>query len=321
MPATLNTPVAIFIFNRPETTRRLMAAVAKVQPSTLLVVADGPRKDHIEDREQCRLAREATECVDWRCDRRIHFSPTNIGNARRVVTGLDWVFSQCSEAIILEDDCLPHPTFFPFCEHLLERFREDERIAMISGNNFEPPGLSYYSYSFTRYIGIWGWATWARSWRHLDFELQQWRELRQTGWLEDVLGDRKAAAYWSYILDLAAAGRYPSWDYQWMFSCWVQNGFNIIPKRNLVSNIGYGKKATNTTRSEPLCDSLPTYEMQLPLRHPNLIVRNRKADEYLSRHIFRCYRWLYGGKLERIAARILSRSKRSEFSARVRDDC
>src|SRR5712692_5523584 len=135
MSTMLTTPVALIIFNRPETTARVFAEIAKARPSRLLLVADGPRLDHPEDVEKCTATRAIVEQVDWPCEVLTNFSEANLGCKMRPVSGINWVFENVEEAIILEDDCLPHPSFFPFCQELLERYRDDQRVMMIGGTN------------------------------------------------------------------------------------------------------------------------------------------------------------------------------------------
>src|SRR5687767_13684909 len=163
------TPVALLVFNRPQATARVFEAVARARPPRLLVVADGPRADRPDDGELCHQTRAIIERVDWPCEVMKDYSDTNLGCRKRVSSGLDWVFSNVADAIILEDDCLPEPSFFPFCEELLERYRDDERVAMIRAGNFlEGRRVASTSYYFSRWFHIWGWATWARAWKHND---------------------------------------------------------------------------------------------------------------------------------------------------------
>jgi hypothetical protein len=159
----VNTPIAFFIFNRPDTTARVFEAIRQAQPSKLLVVADGPRSTRPGEAEKCAATRAIIDQVDWECEVLTNYSDVNLGCRHRVSSGLDWVFEQVEEAIILEDDCLPHPTFFRFCEELLEWYRHDHRIVAISGDNFQNGHQSgEFSYYFSRYVHIWGWATWRR---------------------------------------------------------------------------------------------------------------------------------------------------------------
>src|SRR3989344_7840291 len=169
----LTTPVAFLLFNRPETTARVFAASARAKPPNLLVVADGPRANRPGEAELCAAARAVIEKVDWDCEVVTHFSEVNLGCKCRMSSGVDWVFQTVPEAILLEDDCLPHPSFFRFCEEMLEGYRNDERISMIGGTNFQKGReRSPDSYYFSRYTHIWGWASWRRAWQKIyDVEM------------------------------------------------------------------------------------------------------------------------------------------------------
>lgn len=303
----MRTAVAFLIFNRPTETARVFKEIARARPPKLLVVADGARADHPGEVEACRAARAAVlERVDWPCEVLTNFSETNLGCKTRISSGLDWVFSQVEEAVILEDDCLPHPSFFPFCDELLERYRRDERVMAISGDNFQrgrrrTPSSYYYS----RYVHVWGWATWRRAWQHFDPSVERWARLRETSWLRDTLGDDKAVRYWRAIFDQVAAGSDSIWDCQWLFACWAQNGLSVTPEINLVSNIGFGANATHTRSADENAANLPTGEMQFPLRHPPRVVRHREADDFESRHLFKCEsarRSLYARMRRRLAS-------------------
>ena len=271
-------PIALFIFNRPETTARVLERIADARPSRLLVVSDGPRTDRPDEVERCRQARALIEAIDWPCEVVTNHADTNLGCRRRLSSGLDWIFSQAESAIILEDDCLPDPTFFPFCQELLERYRDDERVMMISGDNFQPAGReSPYSYYYSRFPHVWGWASWRRAWRLYDVSIARWPEVRMQQVIEDIVGNRRSARAWRAIFDAVHAGKIDTWDYQLTFACWMQNGLAILPEVNLVSNIGFGAAATHTTGESPVAN-LPTTAMSFPLRHPPFMFRDRAAD-------------------------------------------
>lgn len=305
MGTTLNTPVGFIIFNRPEVTRRTFEEIAKARPPKLLVIADGPRAARPGESEKCLAARAVIDQVDWDCEVLTNYSDVNLGLKRRISSGIDWVFENVEEAIILEDDCLPHPSFFRFCEDLLEKYRDDPRVMMISGNNFLPGrGEEAQSYFFSRYPHIWGWATWRRAWRHYDVEMKNWPALRDSSMILDALGDAAAAAYWRYTLENVALGYLNTWSYQWMVACWAQNGFSVTPCVNLVSNIGYGAEATNLKKGDEKGENLPIFEMKFPLRHPAYFVRNREADSFIGKHIFKCHRWNNHGRYARISRRL-----------------
>jgi hypothetical protein len=282
----MNVPVALIIFNRADTTARVLAEIAKARPAKLLVVADGPRADHPTDAEKCLAARATIDRVDWDCEVLTNYSEVNLGCGARPSSGLNWVFENVAEAIILEDDCLPHPTFFPFCAELLERYRDDERVMMVSGDNFQfGRKRTRYSYYFSRYTHTWGWATWRRAWRYFDREIKLWPALRETPWLLDTLGDERAAEYWGDLFD--RMDQMPSvWDYQWAFACWSQSGLTILPNTNLISNIGWGEDATHTKLADNPSANIPTSEMLFPLAHPPYVVRDREADQFTFERLF-----------------------------------
>jgi hypothetical protein len=285
----METPVAFLIFNRPETTKRDFNEIARARPKKLLVVADGPRADVAGEAETCSQTRAVLNSIDWNCELLINFSDENLGCEVRVSSGLDWVFDQVEEAIVLEDDCLPHPSFFPFCEELLHRYRDDPRVMSINGDFFlEGYNNWNESYYFTRYQYIWGWASWRRARRAYDVQLKKWEGLKHTKWLKDTLRNKDAAQFWGEVFESVIDGRAKTWDYQWLFACWEQNGYSISPTVNLVSNIGFGENATHTTAANANLANLPTKEMRFPLIHPKGIDIDQKAENFALCTILNC---------------------------------
>jgi hypothetical protein len=279
----LRTPIAFFIFNRPDTTSRVFEAIRLARPEKLLVVADGPRADREGEVDKCRAARAIVELVDWPCDVLTNYAVSNLGCKRRVSSGLDWVFKTVPEAIMLEDDCLPEPSFFRFCEELLERYRDDERVMMISGDNFQfGRRRTAHSYYFSRYAHIWGWASWRRAWQHYDVDMKQWHDIRDGGWLHDLLDNPSSVRHWKGVFDRVAQGKINTWDYQWTFACWLQSGLAVMPNVNLVSNIGFHAGATHTA-AENQFSAMSTEPMQFPLDHPSFVIRDRLADDFTHR--------------------------------------
>jgi hypothetical protein len=274
---SLSTPVALFIFNRPNLTEIVFDAIRQAKPKKLLVVADGPRFP--EEAEKCKQARAVIERVDWDCEVLTNFSEKNLGCNRRVSSGLDWVFSQVEEAIILEDDCLPAPSFFNFCQTLLERYRDDERVMHISGNNFQSgQSKTEYSYYFSKYIHIWGWASWRRAWKHYDVNIKTWSKYKSLGLIPSICEDLYEQKYWTDIFERVSSGAVDTWDYQWVYTCWSQNGLSILPDSNLVSNIGFGLDATHVSAESPWA-RLPVTDIW-EIQHPLFIFRNKVADDY-----------------------------------------
>lgn len=276
---TTTTPVVLLLFNRPDTTREVFKAIRAAQPRALLVVADGPRMDRPDDVQNCAEARAIIEGVDWKCDVYREFSDQNLGCQARVSSGITWALSIFEEAIILEDDCVPSASFFTFCEEMLERYREDTRLMMVSGNNRALGKVDIqHSYYFSRYPHIWGWATWRRAWRHFDVNMSRWPEVRRRRLFDQYFRSEDERFFWRTLLDRVYSGDIAtSWDYQWAYSMWLQSGLSVAPARNLVRNIGFGNGATHTTRRTSYT-SLYAEELPTPYTHPADVIASCDVD-------------------------------------------
>lgn len=284
--SSVHTPVAFIIFNRPETTERVFREIAKAKPSKLLVVCDGPRENRKGEAEKVAATRAVVQRVNWDCDVLTHYATANMGCKRRVSSGIDWIFEQVEEAIILEDDCIPHPDFFRYCDELLARYRMNDNIAQIGGVNFQfGRNRIQESYYFSRYPHIWGWATWRRSWKHYDLAMRAWPELRDGNWLRGLFESRREQRYWEKVFDAVFDNQIDTWDYQWTFSCLLRGALTVLPNRNLISNIGFGDGATHTRRRSLYAD-MAVEGLEWPLRHPASVTRHVAADAYTSRTMF-----------------------------------
>lgn len=283
--------VVIIIFNRPDKTLKVLDKIRQAKPEKLFVIADGPRSENINDAERCSQTRAIIDQVNWECEILKNYSEHNLGCGKRVASGLDWVFSLVDEAIILEDDCVPHSSFFSFCEELLDRYRDDARVMSICGKNVQfGRNLTKFSYYFSRYAHCWGWATWSRAWKYFDYDMLNWELVKSENLLEDILGDSRSAGYWTSIFQSTYERRYQSasWAYRWLLSSWLQNGLSILPSVNLVSNIGFGEDATHTTTTSERSQyaNMQTETMQFPLKHPPYVIRNRAADKFEQDTLF-----------------------------------
>jgi hypothetical protein len=300
MTRPLNTPVVFCIFRRPETTRRVFERIAQAQPRQLFVIADGPRSP--EEAPRCEQTRAIIQ-VDWPCEVRYNYAEQNMGLRARISSGLDWVFSQVEQAIILEDDCVPHPTFFRFCEELLEYYKDDERVMHITGANFgyaRPRGVTA-SYYFTGFAHVWGWATWRRAWQRYDVTLAAWhdaatrrRVLRRFPWW--------FRWYWASVFDALLAGRISTWDYQWMFACHAHDGLCIMPYENTIANVGASPDATNTQSAHSSMINRPLQPIAFPLEHPPAAALDAAANRYSS-----VLTWRANTRLGRVTTRLLRR--------------
>jgi hypothetical protein len=277
----LKTPVLFLIFNRPHTSQKVFNEIRKAKPSKLFVAADGPRENVQGEKEKCQKAREIIKQLDWDCEVRTLFRDKNLGCKYAVSSAIDWFFNNVEEGIILEDDCLPSQSFFWFCQELLNKYRFNNKIMHINGNNYGKI-LSYdYSYGFCSYPQVWGWATWKRAWNYYDVEMENWSNLKNRKKIKKNMNwnifkykieeDKFNRTYKNEI---------NTWDYQWHYTIFLYNGIAIFPKKNLVSNIGFSNNATRTKNRESIKANLKTFEINSHLKHPKEI-HIKKECNYL----------------------------------------
>ncbi|MED5098984.1 hypothetical protein P9858_02475 [Niallia circulans] len=279
--------VIFIIFNRPDTTRIVFEKIKKYKPEQLFIIADGPRKHIDTDEKLCKQTRDIVN-VNWKCEVTKLYSDENLGCQRRISSGLDYVFQKVEDAIILEDDCVPHDHFFLYCEELLEKYKTDSRIMAISGNNFQNKNFHIEeSYYYSKYNHCWGWATWKRAWNYFDVDMDNWPLVREKKLLSGHFNDVIEEDYWNNIFEKTYQKKIDSWAYAWTFACWVQNGLTILPKINLVSNIGFGEHATHTKYSDKLIENLSVFPLEFPFVHPSLVIKNYEADRYTSDNIYK----------------------------------
>ncbi|MET4560707.1 hypothetical protein ABIA69_001851 [Lysinibacillus parviboronicapiens] len=279
-------PVAFIIFNRPDTTAIVFEEIRKYAPEQLFVIADGPRVYKNGEVQLCLETREVIQ-VNWDCDVTYIYSEENLGCQKRISSGLDEVFSYVEDAIILEDDCVPHEDFFVFCENLLDYYKNYEGIMAISGDNFQDNNFEIEeSYYFSIFPHCWGWATWRRAWSKMDIEMKEWNAVKENNLFKEYWFDIYFEKYWTNIYDRVSNGEIDSWAYPWTFSCWYYRGKTILPKKNLVSNIGFGENATHTNSENKLLGNLPVHKMDFPLKHPTCLKTNFEADFYTSEKVY-----------------------------------
>ncbi|WP_128113139.1 glycosyltransferase family 2 protein [Polynucleobacter necessarius] len=282
----MRSPVLLLVFNRPDVTKRVFDVIRQTQPSRLYLAADAPRKNRAGEAELCKAVQEIISQVDWPCEVSKLIRQENLGCKEAVTGAIDWFFSHESEGIILEDDCLPNPDFFVYCDELLEKYRDDERVGMISGDNFQG-GVwrGDGDYYFSRFCHIWGWATWARAWKKYDSKIIQWPQLRANDWLGSLGFQGAEKAHWIKAFDRVHGNQRNTWDYQWVMTCWLENMLSIAPNVNLISNIGFGDHATHTV-GKSIYSNMRTGKLEFPLTHPSLLEANKEADLYSSKNLF-----------------------------------
>ena len=285
------TPIVLFVFNRPDLTSKVMDAIRSVRPKQLFVVADAPRTSSGDSSEAalCSESLSIATAIDWDCELHVEVASHNLGCGKRISSGLNWVFSQVDRAVVLEDDILPLPSFFNFCESMLSRYSSDLRVMHVNGSNFQG-GKQYSpaSFYFSRYVHGWGWATWKRAWQHYSFDLERYKSLCLDDSLFKVCSSDAERYYWRDIFKKmnAAVPEVDTWDYQWLFSCWAQGGLAITPEVNLVRNIGFAHpQATHTTQGESPLLSSRTEDLSA-IVYPTEIKLLEAADTFTFESVF-----------------------------------
>ena len=285
-PSSLTTPVLFLIFNRPDTTQKVFNAIRQVKPKQLFIAADGLRPDKKGEIEKCQKAREIATSVDWDCEVKTLFRDKNLGCKIAVSSAIDWFFENVEEGIILEDDCLPSQSFFWFCQELLKYYRDDTRVMMISGNNFQfGRKRGKGSYYFSKYTHIWGWATWKRAWKYFDVNMNSFENFKREDQTNNIFRIKQQQKYWMKIFQITYSGKIDTWDYIWTYTCFINNGLCIMPNVNLVSNIGFNKEALHTKDENSILTKMKMEEIT-EIVHPEFVLADQEADLLTSKLCF-----------------------------------
>lgn len=291
-------PVLLIIFNRASTTEIVLEEIRKAKPKKLFIAADGPRKEKPGDAEKCQAARAVVSKIDWDCEVKTLFRDENLGCGRGPAGAISWFFEHVEEGIILEDDVKPAPEFFRFCAELLEKYRDDDRVMTISGasmpNKFTKD--SPYSYYFSDWDNIWGWATWKRAWKYFDYEIKDYPEVTKRGYLLSNYSSIFERYHFEDMLDRShyQNGKVTWWDPQWTFARKINSGLVLVPTKNMITNLGFGADATNTFDGGSYSE-VKMETMEFPLQHPPFVMRDRNADD----EVFRKYSTTAFGRLKR----------------------
>jgi hypothetical protein len=290
LKATIN-PVLFLVFNRLDTTRQVFDIIRQARPNKLYVAADGARQNLIDELEKVKLVRDyIISNIDWPCEIKTLFRTENLGCKIAISSALDWFFQNEKQGIILEDDCLPDISFFQFCDELLEKYKNDQSVAMIGGNNFNTKKIGTADYYFSKIPHIWGWATWRRTWQKYDISMSTYSDFKEKNLIKNIWPDKKVQNYWINILDEVYNNKVNTWDYQFTFSIFLEKGLCINPNKNLVSNIGFQKNFTNTLLTDKRVANLALERISLPIQHPENIEYNIKNDENINSIYLRYYK-------------------------------
>ena len=288
------TPSLFLIFNRPDTTKRVFEIISRVKPTKLYIAADGARKNKVGEVLLCQETRNIIELIDWECEIKTLFRTENLGCKIAVSSAIDWFFENEEQGIILEDDCLPNESFYIYCETLLNYYASDERIMHISGNNFQDGNVrGNGSYYFSNYNHIWGWATWKRAWKAYNVDLSFLTETEIETLIEKQFDTKKERLFWNNIFKKVINKTIGTWDYQWTYAVWKNNGLSILPNKNMIANIGFNNNGTHTSGVDILgLSNMKTFSIS-NIIHPTEIEINKKADKYGLDHYFNPSKFFY----------------------------
>lgn len=288
--------VLFLIFNRPETTSLVFEQIRLAKPQQLFIAADGPRSGRQGETTLCQQARSVVGQVDWDCQVHTLFRDENVGCKRSVSSALAWFFENVEEGIILEDDCIPDLSFFSYCQELLEKYRDNQKILSISGFNFGySPVNPEASYSFSRYMNMWGWATWRRSLKRIDYEISNWEKINKLYFLHNGTRESIVDFDWKWIKDWRRTfndliyKNVDAWSYYWIFAGIKYKTLSVFPHQNLIENIGFNQQATHTHDESSHITKIQSGPISFPLVHPVKITRNIDFEENYIKKVWQSY--------------------------------
>lgn len=281
----MKSPVVLCAYNRPALTLGVMDVVRAAQPPTLLLVADGPRAEVPGDAARCAEVRTILAQVDWPCEVLTDFAAENLGCAQRIASGITWAFQHVERAVILEDDVRPHPSFFGFCDAMLDRFADTPEVMQVTGRNpFGVWNRGDHDYLFSRAAQIWGWATWRRAWAEFDLSLDRYQSPAVEARLRDVAVDPVHAEYLTWLLGIDAPGQTDNWDVSLALSMYAEECLAVVPTRNLIANVGFGVDATHLTDETDIGSAIEVAQVDPPYRGPATVTADDQFDHALVRY-------------------------------------
>ncbi|RZJ80480.1 MAG: nucleotide-diphospho-sugar transferase [Flavobacterium sp.] len=276
LPFDKQTPILFLVFNRPDTTALVFDEIKKAQPKRLYIAADGARNS--EERIKCDAVRDIVKNITWDCEVKTLFRDENLGCRNAVSDAITWFFNREPEGIILEDDCLPSPSFFGFCSTLLEKYRNDDRIGHIGGSNFQDGIIrGDGTYYFSKLTHVWGWAGWARVWKNYDVDMKTFKDFSESD-IENSASHAPHKLTWYRNLTNTYNKQINTWDYQYAYSNLINNYLSIMPNYNFIKNIGFGEDATHTFGDHHFAN-LETANIDA-IGHPTFMMPNTAADIY-----------------------------------------
>lgn len=325
-------PVVMIVFRRLDLVKRVFDTVRELKPVSLYIISDGPRNE--DEKSEVQAVRDYIDNhIDWECDVHRNYSDVNLGLRYRMPTGTEWVFETADKAIFLEDDICPSQSFFWYCKEMLEKYKDDERIMMVSGNNVFPNDESFGDYDITfGYFSItWGWATWRRAWKHFDVNIKAWEKPESKKILKKRLTKKAYRFFVNTYDDLQYQWRKDAWDYQWELAMMLSDGLGVIPRKNLINNLGMGTEGAehkdDASDKINLVAGTVASEITFPIRCPEKVARDIVYDEkfqeafYPKTSIYKYLKYVYRAYLNKKSIEVIRRMEKDEdYFNNVLDD-
>jgi hypothetical protein len=279
----ITVPVLFLVFNRIDLTKETFEAIRKAKPQKLYIASDGARESrHGEGLKVDSIREFVLNSIDWECEVKTLFRKKNLGCKNAISEAIDWVFENEDKAIILEDDCVPSMSFFYYCQEMLEKYEQDDNIMHISGTYYlEDYAKINSSYYLSKLLGIWGWATWKRAWRHYDSSMEGYTTNRDSGLILEYFHDYDITNLKiKYFDDVFYNQNGTNWDPVWAYAIVKNNAFCISPTVNLVKNTGFqdGIEATHGAIDSFKIYSDFDYDNYDNISHPDILIYNLDID-------------------------------------------
>jgi hypothetical protein len=302
-----NIPVLILGYNRSSHIKKLLNSLKIIKPKEIYISLDGPKKN-IGDINKCNLVKDQIDKIDWNCKLKKNYNSTNLGCKESVSKGIEWFFKNNKFGIILEDDCIPNQTFFHFCYKINQIYKDNKKIFSISGSNFFNQKIEE-DYYFSKYAHCWGWATWRRAWKHYDHNLSFWEKWKNSNSWKSLHKNEIERKYWEKILDKVKKNKINSWAYIWTCSVWKKNGVSIIPKKNLIKNVGFDIQGTNSLKMEKKHLKAYSIDFKKKLKKPKVLKTLEFNDTYVFKNHFQGKYYLWPWIIIKIIKLLLSNPK------------
>lgn len=283
---TASVPVLLLGFNRPDKLPRVIEPLRSIQPRRVFIAIDGPREGRPDEAERCLETQRAAEAaIDWECQVQRLYRDRNLGCRRAVSEAITWALQHVDEVLIIEDDCILDPSFVSLTRVLLDRYRDDARVASIAASNFQQGHWrgdgGYYA---SKYPHCWGWATWRRAWKRYGEDLNTLGAFTESDAYAALHTSELEREYWRHAIDLCRSGKVDSWSYLWTFSCWLHGMVALLPNKNLVTNVGFGEDSTHTKEACEISEL--RHEVLEDFSAPSTLAMDQEADEFTFRRIF-----------------------------------